>query len=71
MFLLHATDDASVPVESSVRMHAALKAAGAEAELHVFPEGGHGFGIAGAGKKPVAVWPELFLAWGRARGMFA
>jgi acetyl esterase/lipase len=70
MFLLHAADDASVPAESSVAMHAALKAAGVAAELHVFPEGGHGFGIARAEGKPVGVWPELFLAWGRARGMF-
>lgn len=70
MFLLHAADDATVKVESSVRMYSALKAAGIAAELHVFPEGGHGFGIARAEGKPVAVWPELFLAWGRARGMF-
>jgi acetyl esterase/lipase len=70
MFLLHAADDATVPVEGSLDMQAALKAAGVPAELHVFPEGGHGFGIAGAAGKPVAVWPELLLAWGRARGMF-
>lgn len=70
MFLLHAADDATVKVESSLRMYAALKAAGVPTELHVFPEGGHGFGIARAQGKPVAVWPELFLAWGRARGVF-
>ncbi len=70
MFLLHAADDATVKVESSMRMYAALKAAGVQAELHVFPEGGHGFGIARAAGKPVEVWPDLFLAWGRARGMF-
>ncbi|HEV7689782.1 MAG TPA: alpha/beta hydrolase [Hyphomonadaceae bacterium] len=70
MFLLHAADDATVPVERSLAMYAALKAAGVAAELHVFPEGGHGFGIERAKGKPVEVWPELFLAWGRARGMF-
>jgi acetyl esterase/lipase len=71
VFLLHAADDATVPVESSVRMYQALKTAGVAAELHVFPEGGHGFGIAHATGKPVEVWPDLFLRWGRARGMFA
>ncbi len=70
MFLLHAADDATVPVQGSLDMQTALKAAGVSAELHVFPEGGHGFGIAGAAGKPVAVWPELLLAWGRARGVF-
>ncbi|MDP3736476.1 MAG: alpha/beta hydrolase [Hyphomonadaceae bacterium] len=70
IFLLHAADDTTVPVESSVRMYQALKAAGVPAELHVFPEGGHGFGIARAAGKPVEVWPDLFLRWGRARGMF-
>jgi acetyl esterase/lipase len=70
IFLLHAADDATVPAESSVRMYRALKAAGAQAELHVFPEGGHGFGVAGAAGKPVEVWPDLLLRWGRARGMF-
>ncbi len=70
MFLLHAADDATVPAGLSVRMFEALQAAGVPAELHVFPEGGHGFGIAGAGRKAVAAWPDLFLRWGQARGMF-
>jgi dipeptidyl aminopeptidase/acylaminoacyl peptidase len=70
VFLLHAADDGTVPVERSLAMYAALKSAGVAAELHVFPEGGHGFGIERAKGKPVEAWPELFLAWGRARGMF-
>ena len=70
IFLLHAADDATVPVENSIRMYQALKAAGVPAELHVFPEGGHGFGISRAAGKSVEVWPDLFLRWGRARGMF-
>ena len=70
VFLAHAADDATVPVEGSQRMHDALKAAGAPAELHVFPDGGHGFGIARARGREAETWPDLFLAWGRARGMF-
>jgi len=62
-FILHAADDETAPFEGSVRMFQALRHAGAPSELHVFPEGGHGFGIARATGRPVGVWPELFLAW--------
>jgi acetyl esterase/lipase len=69
-FLVHAADDRSVPVEGSQRMYKALNAAGVPSELHVFPDGGHGFGIAGAKGKEAERWPDLFLAWGRKQGMF-
>jgi acetyl esterase/lipase len=71
VFLVHAADDRSVPVEGSERMHAALKAAGVPSELHVFPDGGHGFGIAGARGKKAERWPELFLAWGNQQKIFS
>jgi acetyl esterase/lipase len=67
-FLVHAADDPSVPVEGSRRMHAALQAAGVPAELHVFPDGGHGFGIARARGKEAEAWPQMFLAWMQAQG---
>ncbi len=62
-FLLHAMDDAAVPVENSLRLLMTLKAAGVPAEAHLFQEGGHGFGIRLIEGKPAAVWPELALAW--------
>ena len=64
-WLLHAADDASVPVENSLLMLSALRQAKIPAELHVFEEGGHGFGLKRAEGKPVANWPGLFLAWAR------
>lgn len=70
VFLVHAADDPSAPAEGSRQMHAALQAAGVTSELHVFPDGGHGFGIARAKGKQAETWPDLFLAWGRANGMF-
>lgn len=42
--LVHAIDDAGVPVEHSRRMHAALGKAGIPTDLHEYPAGGHGFG---------------------------
>ena len=67
-FLLHAMDDAAVPVENSLQLLSALRAAGVPAEAHLFEEGGHGFGIRLIDGKPAAVWPQLALAWGARHG---
>lgn len=42
MFL--SNDDGAVPPENSVRYYQALKQAGVEASMHIFPSGGHGYG---------------------------
>lgn len=68
-FLCHAEDDATVPVENSIRLHAALKAAKVPVEMHLFEKGGHGFGLRGTKDMPVAVWPQLYLAWARSHGL--
>lgn len=60
-FLLHAVDDASVLVENSLMLHAALRGAGVPAELHIYPDGGHGFGIIRARGKSPARWTVPFL----------
>ncbi len=44
-FLVHATDDQSVPVENSINYYLALKRNNVSAELHVYEKGGHGFGL--------------------------
>ena len=67
-FLLHAGDDASVPVENSLRLYDALRAAKVATEMHLFEEGGHGFGLRFTTGKPVAVWPELVLGWWKRKG---
>ncbi|MEQ7735130.1 alpha/beta hydrolase, partial [Escherichia coli] len=46
-FLWHTADDAAVPVSHSLRYAGALIEAGVPAELHVFPSGRHGLGLAG------------------------
>jgi acetyl esterase/lipase len=45
-FLVHAGDDKAVPVENSLVFYQALKAKGIPAEMHIYPEGGHGFSLA-------------------------
>jgi acetyl esterase/lipase len=44
-FLVHAADDASVPVGNSMRFAEALHAQHVAVELIVYPSGGHGFGL--------------------------
>ncbi|RZJ01019.1 MAG: alpha/beta hydrolase [Brevundimonas sp.] len=67
-FLLHAMDDASVPVGNSLQLLTTLQAAGVKTEAHLFEEGGHGFGVRLIAGKPAAVWPQLVLAWAARRG---
>lgn len=64
-FLLHAQDDAAVPVANSLLYAQALLQAGVSTELHVFPRGGHGFGVRGAEGLTAAAWPQLALDWMR------
>jgi acetyl esterase/lipase len=69
-FLLHAEDDASVVVENTLLLRTALRAAGVETETHLFPDGGHGFGLRLARGKSVEHWPDLFFAWGIRKGLW-
>lgn len=67
-FLVHAEDDASVPVENTLLLRAALRTRQVPVETHLFTHGGHGFGIRKAMGKPAEAWPGLFMAWAKARG---
>lgn len=44
-FLVHATDDKSVPVENSMNYYLALKDNNIAVEMHIYEKGGHGFGL--------------------------
>ena len=66
-FLLHATDDGAVPVENSLRFYEACKTNGVPVEMHIFPKGGHGFGLA-IGQGALESWPDLLVAWMRGLG---
>lgn len=61
MFLLHAFDD-RVTVHSSLALTAAMKEAGVSAELHVYANGGHGYGLRPT-EEPVTHWPRAAEAW--------
>ena len=58
-----------MPVDNSLAVFAALQAAKVKAEMHIFEEGGHGFGLRFALGKPAQAWPDLFIAWAKRRGL--
>ncbi|MEM6318039.1 MAG: family 16 glycoside hydrolase [Bacteroidota bacterium] len=61
-FLIHAGDDKGVPVENSLAFYQALKDKNVPAELHVYPEGGHGFGLA-VGQGYLQTWTDRLSDW--------
>jgi acetyl esterase/lipase len=67
-FLVHAGDDSMSSVNHSVVMYLALKRASVPAELHVYPAGGHGFGVRKS-DHPVSTWPERCAVWLRELGV--
>lgn len=69
VFQVHAADDKTVPVENTLAMFAALKAKAVPVEMHVFEEGGHGFGLRFTADKPVSAWPSLFEAFAKRHGV--
>ena len=44
-FLVHAEDDKTVPVQNTLMFYDALLQNKVKAEMHIFPAGGHGFGL--------------------------
>ncbi len=61
-FLVHAHDDKGVSSENSIAFYLALRKAEISAELHVYAQGGHGFGARQRGL-PVSSWMDRWLEW--------
>jgi len=67
-FLILADDDGGVPPRNSIEFYMALKKYKIPAEMHIFRDGGHGFGM---NKKNLSIdqWPNLFAQWMKAQGI--
>lgn len=61
-FFLHASDDRSVPVSHSIDFYQELIANNVSAEMHIYPKGGHGFGL-GFKDEHLQKWPNLLVEW--------
>jgi acetyl esterase/lipase len=66
MFIVHTYDD-FVPVENPLVIFQELKRAGVYAELHIYSEGGHGYGLRET-HQPVTTWQHRMADWMRVKG---
>jgi acetyl esterase/lipase len=60
-FLVHAGDDAGVPVQNSLRFYEACLANKVPAEMHLYPKGGHGFGM--YNRTTTDSWMDRMFNW--------
>ncbi|AWI09923.1 alpha/beta hydrolase [Ereboglobus luteus] len=67
VFLVSGTDDKTVPVENSVRFYLALRKAGVPAEMHLYQNARHGFGMK-PDMGPPSGWPVRCEEWMRHNG---
>lgn len=61
-FLVHTHDDASSSL-GSVLIYSALKRSKVAAELHVYENGGHGYGMRPVGGSSIGSWPDRATEW--------
>ncbi|WP_426058954.1 alpha/beta hydrolase [Hymenobacter sp. B1770] len=65
-FLVHAQDDKTVPVQNSIVFYQACLRHNVPAEMHLYPKGGHGFGL--NNKTTKDDWTERLKNWLDANG---
>jgi acetyl esterase/lipase len=65
-FLVHAKDDNGVKVQNSIAFYDALKKNGVPAEIHLYEQGGHGFGM--NNKTSSDKWMDWLQAWMKKNG---
>ena len=67
VFLVHGSDDQSVPAQHSILFYQALRKAGVPAELHLYEHAPHGFGT-DSSVGPASSWVERWFDWMRTHG---
>ena len=64
-------DGVAAQAEQAMRnIDTALKQAGGPSELHIYPTGGHGYGLRRS-EHLVTAWPDRAADWMRSRGLLA
>ena len=65
-FLVHAEDDKTVTVNNSIVFYQACLRHGVPTEMHLYPKGGHGFGL--TNKTTSDLWTDRLRNWFEANG---
>ena len=60
-FIIHAEDDNAVPVVNTTYFYEALQRHGVPVEMHIYPKGGHGFGL--HNKTTTDEWTDRLRNW--------
>jgi len=68
--LTQAENDPVDNVNNALIYYLALKNAGVPVEMHLYAQGGHGFGLRPS-EFPVTAWPQLAETWLRTIGMLS
>ena len=69
-FLLQAENDPVDSVNHALAYYTALKRAGVPVEMHLYAQGGHGFGLRRT-ELPITGWPQLVETWLETIGMIS
>ncbi|MBN1973454.1 MAG: alpha/beta hydrolase [Sedimentisphaerales bacterium] len=67
-FLVHSSEDKTVPVENSINFYLALRKAGVPAEMHIYLKGSHGSAIEDR-YGVISTWPERCIQWMNVLGL--
>ncbi len=66
-YITHAADDKTVDVDNSIAYFESLRHHNVEVEMHIYPKGGHGFGLA-VGRSYLETWTDRLVDWMRGLG---
>ena len=66
--LIHSNNDKGTPPENSLSYYSALRKNNIPAALHIWEDGGHGYGL-GKGRGSIESWPKIVKEWLKIRNV--
>ena len=66
--LIHSNNDVGTPPENSISYYSALRKSNVPASIHIWEDGGHGYGLA-KGRGTIESWTEIVKEWLTLRGV--
>tara|TARA_B100000989_G_scaffold297769_1_gene284627 strand:+ start:1420 stop:2310 length:891 start_codon:yes stop_codon:yes gene_type:complete len=66
--LIHSNNDIGTPPSNSIKYYQALRKNNIDASLHIWEDGGHGYGL-GKGRGSIESWPKVVEEWMKIRNI--